>query len=74
MSKPIFIIKLPKDVDISRLEQLRVDMENHQISKDYHILSYIGLGEEEFQCFNSPHTDIQFEELKETIINMLKTK
>ena len=45
-----------------------------KISEDYHLIYPIESGVEkiEFECYNSPHTDIEFEELKQNCIQVLK--
>jgi len=74
MSKPIFIIRFPyiPDQDRERFEQYY-----QQIAEqlpDYHVLSLIdGKSERvEFECYNSPHTDIEFEDLKKMVLEIVK--
>jgi hypothetical protein len=74
MSKPIFIIRFPY---ISDLDKERFERHYEQIGKqlsDYHVLSLIdGKSERvEFECYNSPHTDIEFEEIKKMVLEKLK--
>lgn len=74
MSKPIFIIRFPY---ISDLDKERFERQYEQIGKqlsDYHVLSLIdGKSERvEFECYNSPHTDIEFEEIKKMVLEKLK--
>lgn len=74
MSKPIFIIRFPY---ISDLDKERFEQHYEQIGKqlsDYHVLSLIdGKSERvEFECYNSPHTDIEFEEIKKMVLEKLK--
>ena len=74
MSKPIFIIRFPY---ISDLDKERFERHYEQIGKqlsDYHVLSLIdGKSERvEFECYNSPHTDIEFEDLKKMVLDIVK--
>lgn len=78
MSKPIFIIRLPLYTSQNELRRVIDRLEGHPISQDYHILSFIGSNGAQddvlFECYNSPHTDIEFNELKEMILSNIKTK
>ena len=74
MSKPIFIIRFPYSVEISD----ELFMENYKaVSKqlhDYHVLvmkdSFIQ--NVTFECFNAPHTEMEFEELKRRVLELMK--
>jgi len=74
MNKPIFIIRFPyiPDQDRERFEQYYQQI-GEQLS-DYHVLSLIdGKSERvEFECYNSPHTDIEFEDLKKMVLEIVK--
>lgn len=74
MSKPIFIIRFPYSVEMSD----ELFMENYKtISNqlhDYHVLimkdSFIQ--NVTFECFNAPHTEMEFEELKRRVLELMK--
>ena len=74
MSKPIFIIRFPYSAEISD----ELFMENYKaVSKqlnDYHVLvmkdSFIE--NVTFECFNAPHTEMEFEELKRRVLELIK--
>jgi hypothetical protein len=73
MSKPIFIVRFPY---IENLDREQFESYYKQIGEqlpDYHVLSLIdSLAERvEFECYNSPHTEIEFEELKSMVGKML---
>ncbi len=74
MSKPIFIIRFPyiPDQDRERFEQYYQQI-GEQLP-DYHVLSLIdGKSERvEFECYNSPHTDIEYEDLKKMVLEIVK--
>jgi hypothetical protein len=74
MIKPIFIIRFPYIPDQDRE---RFERHHEQISEqlsDYHVLSLIDGESErvEFECYNSPHTEIEFEEIKKMVMETLK--
>ena len=73
MSKPILIIRFPyiKDLDREQFEHYYKQV-GEQLP-DYHVLSLIdSLAERvEFECYNSPHTEIEFEELKNKVMEMV---
>ena len=72
MSKPILVIRFPyiKDLDLEQFEHY-----NKQIGKqlpDYNVLSLIDstVDRVEFECYNAPHTEIEFEELKKKVLEI----
>lgn len=70
MSKPIFIVRLPYN------ENLNLDHHSRYLEKqlpDYHPLVIVenNLERVEFECYNSPHTEIEFEELKDRVMKMI---
>ena len=78
MSKPIFVIRLPLYTNQNELRRVIDGLEGHPISQDYHILPFRSSDDTQndvlFECYNSPHTDIEFNELKEMILSNIKTK
>jgi hypothetical protein len=78
MSKPIFVVRLPLYTSQNELRRVLDGFEGHPLSQDYHILSFISLdGTHDdvlFECYNSPHTEIEFNELKELILSNIKNK
>jgi hypothetical protein len=75
MSKPIFIIRYPENAKESDLMIATESLNRMGFYNDYHTLiikdQFTG-GEIKFECFNAPHTEIEFEELKERILTLLK--
>jgi sialic acid synthase SpsE len=74
VSKPIFIIRFPF---ISNHDKSKFEAYYEHVSKqlhDYHVLSLIdnSVNKVEFECYNSPHTEIEFEELKQTVLKTFK--
>ena len=75
MSKPIFIIRFPYIRDLRR-EHFVGQRYYRQIEEqlhDYHVLSVIDNSVEkvEFECFNAPHTEIEFNSLKQMVMETL---
>lgn len=73
MSKPILVIRFPyiKDLDLEQFEHYY-----KQIGKqlpDYNVLSLIDstVDRVEFECYNVPHTEIEFEELKKIVLEII---
>lgn len=75
MSKPILIVRFPHDTDMQQLEDTSEVLSNKGIQLDYHILIVKDFSVNDglkFECLNAPHTEIEFNELKERVMNMLK--
>jgi hypothetical protein len=75
MSKPIFIIKLPKEtVDLHKEKYLQMYCELQSKLNDYHVLIFSDTSSEivEFECFNLINqTEKDIEELKQMCLNLL---
>lgn len=75
MSKPIFIIRVPLDIDLDVLEMYANRVSRSPIGEDYHVLvmrdAYTG-GEIKFECFNSPHTEMEFQELQKRVLSLIE--
>ncbi len=75
MSKPIFVVRLPLYTSQNDLRRVLDGFEGHPLSQDYHILSFIGSDSTQddvvFECYNAPHTEIEFKELKERVLTLL---
>jgi hypothetical protein len=72
--KPIFIIKFPQTLISQNRDQIYESFKD--ISKllyDYHVLAIVcdSSEETEFECYNSPHTEIEFEELKNIVLSKI---
>ena len=78
MSKPIFVVRLPLYTSDNELKSVLDGFEGHPISQDYHVLTFRSSDNRQddvlFECYNSPHTEIEFDELKEMILSNIKTK
>ena len=73
MNKPIFIMRFPyssmdRDDFLKNYEHI-----SNQLN-DYHVLAMMDNFVESvtFECFNAPHTEIEFEELKHHVLELLK--
>jgi len=73
MSKPIFIVRFPynENFNLDHFQQNTQMLE--KAFTDYHILTLVENCSEkvEFECYNSPHTEIEFEELKNEVMEMV---
>ena len=71
MSKPIFIVRIPKEAIVppGTYEYLIKDL------PDYHVLVMRDSGVErvEFECHNAPHAASEFEELKKIVLKRLES-
>ena len=76
MSKPIFIVRLPIPKYTSEIaEEIAHRLNRKTIAEDYHILVLVDEftgGETKFECYNAPHTEMEFEELKRRVLELLK--
>jgi hypothetical protein len=75
--KPIFVVRFPKSISPMDVEDIKDKIITQQgfILEDYHILVLRDpeyMGKVEFECFNSPHTEIEFNELKEKLEKYVK--
>jgi len=78
MSKPIFIVRLSRDEhrgNPGKVEKVRYELQKSRIVEDYHILVVVDEstgGETKFECFNAPHTEMEFEELQRRVLELIK--
>ena len=75
--KPIFIIRFPFNANKEELNTGAEHLHRMGVGDDYHIIvtkdKHTG-GEIKFECYNTPHTEIEFIELKKRIISLLDDK
>ena len=77
--KPIFVIKLPQGdlspMDIMEgVQRTKKHLDQDPISDDYHILVIADKSDRiEFECFNTPSTEIEIEELQKYLIEQIKS-
>jgi hypothetical protein len=73
MSKPIFIIRFP-DTAQNNLNEAAESLAKLGFYDDYRILvvkdQFTG-GEIKFECYNAPHTEMEFKELQERVLTLL---
>jgi hypothetical protein len=75
MSKPIFIIRIPQvEAEQDRAYVIVQTMKVAKELDDYHVLPVIDsyTSEIKFECFNAPHTEMEFEELKRRVLELMK--
>ena len=77
MSKPIFIIRFPSaDIrDDERHHVLNQVRNAERKFKDYHVLPVFDpfTSEIKFECFNAPHTEMEFKELKRRVLEIIES-
>jgi hypothetical protein len=75
MSKPIFIVRFPDTARLEDLNQAAESLAKQGLYENYHCLvirdQFTG-GEIKFECFNAPHTEMEFKELQERVLTLLK--
>jgi|GEM_PF-5677510 len=74
MSKPIFIVRFPDTAENKHLNSAAESLAIQGFYEDYHCLvvkdQFTG-GEIKFECYNAPHTEIEFKELQERVLTLL---
>lgn len=73
MSKPIFIIRFPyMEMDDEQFMRNYKAIGNQL--NDYHVLALKDsfVQNVTFECFNAPHTEMEFEELKRHVLELMK--
>ena len=76
MSKPILIIRFPTQAPEESIGLAKNEFFENPLSNDYHVLIIQDserYGEMLFECYNSPHTEIEFKELQD-MVNKLMIK
>ena len=74
MSKPIFVVRFPNSAHQESLTAAAKSLARNGVEDDYHVLvikdEFTG-GEIKFECYSSPHTEMEFKELQERVIALL---
>jgi len=77
MAKPIFIIRFPYSQDPNQMERYsKTYKEIGEQMTDYHVLCPMDNSVErvEFECYNAINaTDVEIEELKQMVLEKIKT-
>jgi hypothetical protein len=77
MSKPILVVRFPNNIENERVQLGAERLHRNGVGNDYHILvikdEFTG-GDIKFECFNAPHTEIEFEELQNKVLALMKDK
>lgn len=75
MSKPIFIVRFPDIALNQHLNEARESLSQIGFDDDYHCLvikdQFTG-GEIKFECYNAPHTEMEFKKLQERVLTLLQ--
>jgi len=74
MSKPIFIVRFPNDIENERLNSAAESLARQGLYQEYHCLvvkDQFRNGEIIFEIYNSPHTEFEFKELQNRVISLL---
>lgn len=74
MGKPIFIVRFPDTATHEHLNQAAESLRKQGLYENYHCLvikdQFTG-GEIKFECYNAPHTEMEFKELQERVLTLL---
>jgi hypothetical protein len=74
---PILIVRMPHDKTEDEVSNVFLDFQESPIMDEYNLLvlkNYTpGETEIQFECINSTHTDIQFEELKYKLLKEMES-
>ena len=74
---PILIVRMPYERTEDEVSNIFLDFQESPIMDDYNLLvlkNYTpGETEIQFECINSTHTDIQFEELKYKLLKEMES-
>ena len=74
MSKPIFRVRFPDTAEQKHLSEAAESLNKMGFYDDYRIIivkdQFTG-GGIKFECFNAPHTEMEFLELKKRVISLL---
>lgn len=74
MSKPVLVFRFGQTTPFDTIEKCMPLLSNHEVQKDYHILvlhdSYRN-GDLLIECYNSPKTNKEFEDLKQQVQTLL---
>jgi hypothetical protein len=74
IAKPILVVRFPiGSIDSRKIEEIAFEDLQKKMD-DYHV---VGLRDNsvdriEFECYNSPHTDIEFEDLRESLLDAVR--
>jgi hypothetical protein len=75
MNKPIFIVRFPNVAKDEHLKFAAKSLTEQGFYENYHCLivkdQFTG-GEIKFECYNAPHTEIEFKELQQRFLTLLK--
>jgi hypothetical protein len=73
MVKPVFIMKFPHVDEPTREKLIEQYFSIENKLYDYHVLALIDSSVEKitFECYNSPHTEKEFNELKTELLKTL---
>lgn len=75
-ASPILIIRMPHDKTEDEVSNVFLDFQESPIMDEYNllVLKNYSPGEKEiqFECINSPHTEIEFEELKYRLLKEME--
>jgi len=70
--RPIFITKLPVNVNVEQYEQITKNLDL-KLGKDYYVIVVLTNNKEfSFECFNHDLPTIEIEKLKETVLSEIR--
>jgi len=76
--KPIFVIRLPQQAEfeenVEMINSVKSQLNQDPISDDYHLLIMTDrVDGVQFECFNTPSTKIEIEELQKYLIEKIES-
>jgi hypothetical protein len=57
------------------IDKVAYQLKGSSIAEDYHILTMVDEftgGQTKFECYNAPHTEMEFEELQRRVLELMK--
>ena len=76
-AKPIFIIRFPKNIPPREFMEMSTKIsQTKEFNDDYHILTIIDYEARNygFEVHNAPHSETDFNELREKLLNVIQSK
>ena len=76
-AKPIFIIRFPKNIPPREFMEMSTKIsQTKEFNDDYHILTIIDYEARnyQFEVHNAPHSETDFNELREKLLNAIQSK
>ena len=76
-AKPIFIIRFPRNIPPREFMEMSTKIsQTKEFNDDYHILTIVDYESRnyQFEVHNAPHSETDFNELREKLLNVIQSK